>query len=117
MRIRVGTCLLLFFTIPGPAQLPLEQVTFSLELPRAAVGAKLLNELKGTTMVDRTCSEYGGDMDQIEKTTFTGREMREYKCRKCGRTEIVDCGIALWKALSDAGNPDDKLKWIGGISL
>jgi hypothetical protein len=47
-------------------------------------------------------------MDQIEKTTFSGRDMREYGCRKCGRTEIVDCGTALWKILSDANNPEEE---------
>ena len=58
-------------------------------------------------MADRTCSECGGEMDQIEKTTFTGRDMREYECRKCGRKEIVDGGPALWKILSDANKPED----------
>ena len=57
-------------------------------------------------MADMICSQCGGEMDQIEKTTFTGRDMREYECRKCGRTEIVDHGIALWKVLSDAQEPD-----------
>lgn len=55
-----------------------------------------------------TCSACGGEMEQIEKTTFTGREMREYQCRKCARTEIVDCGPALWKILSDANNPGEE---------
>jgi len=58
-------------------------------------------------MADMLCSNCGGDMEQIEKTTFTGRDMREYKCNKCGRTEIVDHGIALWKAISDVNEPDD----------
>lgn len=58
-------------------------------------------------MADKTCSACGGDMEQIEKTTFTGREMREYECRKCGRKETVDCGVALWKAISDANYPDE----------
>lgn len=59
-------------------------------------------------MAEMTCSACGGEMEQIEKTTFTGREMREYQCRKCARTEIVDCGPALWKILSDANNPGEK---------
>lgn len=58
-------------------------------------------------MSERACPECGGEMDQIEKTTFTGREIREYECRKCGKREIVDGGIALWKALSDAANPEE----------
>ena len=57
-------------------------------------------------MADQVCSACGGEMDQIEKTTFTGRDMREFQCRKCGKKEIVDYGIALWKALSDANNPN-----------
>jgi len=57
-------------------------------------------------MADMTCSECGGEMDQIEKTTFTGRDMREYECRKCGRKEIVDGGPALWQILSDARKQD-----------
>lgn len=58
-------------------------------------------------MGDRICAECGGEMDQIEKTTFSGRDMREYECRKCGKKEIVDGGIALWKLLSDANNPEE----------
>jgi len=58
-------------------------------------------------MAGMICSNCGGDMEQIEKTTFTGRDMREYECKKCGRTEIVDHGIALWKAISDANEPED----------
>ena len=64
--------------------------------------------VKGASMGDRICSECGGEMDQIEKTTFTGRDMREYQCRACGKKEIVDCGTALWKILSDANTPEDK---------
>lgn len=59
-------------------------------------------------MADQTCSACGGEMDQIEKTTFSGRDMREFECRKCGRKEIMDYGDALWKILSDANKPDDK---------
>lgn len=59
-------------------------------------------------MESLACSECGGEMDQIEKTTFTGREMREYECRKCGRKEIVDRGPALWQILSDARESEEK---------
>jgi Zn-finger nucleic acid-binding protein len=51
---------------------------------------------------DTTCPECRVEMEQIEKTTFTGREIREYQCPKCKRTLILDCGEALWKILSDA---------------
>ena len=59
-------------------------------------------------MPEMTCSECGGKMDQIEKTTFSGRDMREYECRKCGRKEIVDGGPALWAILSEANKPEEK---------
>lgn len=59
-------------------------------------------------MADMTCPDCGGDMDQIEKTTFTGRDMREYQCRKCGKTTIEDRGPALWQILSDAREKEGK---------
>lgn len=51
---------------------------------------------------DTICPDCNVEMEQIEKTTFTGREMREYQCPQCKRTLILDCGDALWKILSDA---------------
>jgi predicted RNA-binding Zn-ribbon protein involved in translation (DUF1610 family) len=59
-------------------------------------------------MADMTCSQCGGEMDQIEKTTFSGRDMREYQCRQCGRKDIVDGGPALWKILSDAAKAEEE---------
>jgi ssDNA-binding Zn-finger/Zn-ribbon topoisomerase 1 len=60
-------------------------------------------------MSDTTCTDCNLEMVQIEKTTFTGRELRECQCPKCKRTRIVDCGKALWQVLSDAReDPDDK---------
>jgi signal peptidase I len=56
-------------------------------------------------MSETTCPACGIEMEQIEKTTFTGREMREFQCPRCKRTQIVDCGEALWKILSDANQP------------
>lgn len=53
-------------------------------------------------MDELTCPNCSGKMEQIEKTTFSGRDMREYKCANCGRTEVIDCGIATWQAISDA---------------
>ncbi|HEY2498034.1 MAG TPA: hypothetical protein VGK24_13270 [Candidatus Angelobacter sp.] len=32
-------------------------------------------------MADTICPDCGLEMDQIEKTTFTGRDMREYQCK------------------------------------
>ena len=59
-------------------------------------------------MVDTTCPECRVEMDQIEKTTFTGRDMREYQCPKCGRREILDCGKALWQILSEANEENQE---------
>jgi ribosomal protein L37AE/L43A len=47
-------------------------------------------------------------MEQIEKTTFTGRDMREYQCPKCGQKQIIDCGKALWEILSEANEESGK---------
>ena len=58
------------------------------------------------SMSETTCPDCGVEMEQIERTTFTGRDMREYQCPKCKRTQIVDCGEALWKTLSDAKDQD-----------
>ena len=58
-------------------------------------------------MDETTCPDCAVEMDQIDKTTFTGRDMREYQCPKCGRKQIVDCGKALWEILSEANRKDD----------
>jgi hypothetical protein len=47
-------------------------------------------------------------MLQIEKATFTGRDMREYQCPKCGRKQIIDRGQALWAILSEANEESGK---------
>ena len=59
-------------------------------------------------MADTTCPDCAIEMVQIEKATFTGRDMREYQCPKCGRTQIVDCGKALWAILSEANEESGK---------
>jgi predicted RNA-binding Zn-ribbon protein involved in translation (DUF1610 family) len=53
-------------------------------------------------MNETICEHCNVEMEQIEKTTFTGREIREFECPNCKRTIIIDCGKALWKVLSDA---------------
>lgn len=53
-------------------------------------------------MSETICEDCKVEMEQIEKTTFTGREIREFECPICKRTRIIDCGEALWKVLSDA---------------
>lgn len=59
-------------------------------------------------MTDTICPDCGLEMEQIEKTTFTGRDMREYQCPKCGRKEIIDRGKALWEILSEANEESGK---------
>jgi predicted RNA-binding Zn-ribbon protein involved in translation (DUF1610 family) len=61
-------------------------------------------------MSDTTCPDCAVEMDQIERTTFTGHDMREYQCPKCGRKQIVDCGKALWEILSKANEEYKKNK-------
>jgi predicted RNA-binding Zn-ribbon protein involved in translation (DUF1610 family) len=57
---------------------------------------------------DTACPDCGVEMDQIEKTTFTGRDMREYQCPKCGRKQIMDRGKALWEILSEANKQEEE---------
>ena len=64
-------------------------------------------------MAQMVCLNCGAAMELTEKCTFTGHEMREYECPKCGRSEIVDCGIALWKAISDAKRSESKDTEVG----
>lgn len=59
-------------------------------------------------MADTVCPDCALEMDQIERTTFTGRDMREYQCSRCGRKKIVDCGKALWEILSEANEESGK---------
>ena len=59
-------------------------------------------------MLDTTCPDCAIEMLQIEKTTFTGRDMREYQCPKCGRKQIIDNGKALWAILSEANEESGK---------
>jgi hypothetical protein len=46
-------------------------------------------------------------MDMIDKSTMSGDDMRTYRCEHCQEEHIVNYGVALWKVLSDARNPDD----------
>jgi DNA-directed RNA polymerase subunit RPC12/RpoP len=50
------------------------------------------------------CPTCGREMDRIDKSTMSGRDMRTYRCDHCGEEHIVDFGIATWKAMS--GNFD-----------
>ena len=59
-------------------------------------------------MADTTCPDCAVEMVQIDKTTFTGRDMREFQCPKCGRRQIIECGKALWQILSEANEESSK---------
>jgi hypothetical protein len=40
-------------------------------------------------------------MRMTDKNTFSGRDIREYKCDQCGYEDWEDRGTALWQILSD----------------
>ena len=40
-------------------------------------------------------------MRMTDKNTFSGRDIREYKCGACGYEDWEDRGTALWQILSD----------------
>jgi DNA-directed RNA polymerase subunit M/transcription elongation factor TFIIS len=48
-----------------------------------------------------TCPKCGETMDLLEKDTSSGRDIREYKCSRCGYSDWEDRGPALWKILHD----------------
>lgn len=47
------------------------------------------------------CTKCGQPMRMTDKNTFTGRDIREYKCDACGHEDWEDRGTALWQILSD----------------
>jgi len=53
------------------------------------------------------CTQCGAEMDQTDKNTFTGREIRDYECPSCGHTDWEDCGVALWQVMHDAREEDE----------
>lgn len=48
------------------------------------------------------CPNCGKGMQLEDKDTSSGRDMRTYRCDSCQQSQIVDNGIATWKAMSDA---------------
>ena len=57
---------------------------------------------------DETCPDCGGALRFEDQTSFSGNKIRDYKCVKCGRYVIEDCGVALWKVLHDANEAKDE---------
>jgi ribosomal protein S27AE len=47
------------------------------------------------------CAKCGEPMRMTDKNTFSGRDIREYKCDQCGYEDWEDRGTALWQILSD----------------
>ena len=52
------------------------------------------------------CETCGKETRLDDKDTSSGRDMRTYYCKQCDKSYIVDNGIALWQALSDARKSD-----------
>ncbi len=48
------------------------------------------------------CPDCGQEMDLVDKSTFTGSEVRDYYCKPCKRSVVDHGGPALWQILSDA---------------
>jgi DNA-directed RNA polymerase subunit M/transcription elongation factor TFIIS len=47
------------------------------------------------------CVKCGEPMRMTEKDTSSGRDIREYKCDRCGHEDWEVRGPALWQLLSD----------------
>jgi hypothetical protein len=60
-----------------------------------------------TAYLQRRCPECGGEVQDRDKDTSSGREIHFLKCSTCSWSAFVDVGIALWKALSQ-GSRDQR---------
>jgi transposase-like protein len=47
------------------------------------------------------CPKCGGALYLEDKNTFTGRDIREYRCKSCRNLVVEDNGVALWQVLHD----------------
>ncbi len=56
------------------------------------------------------CPDCGNEMDLVDKTTFTGREVRDYYCNACKRSVVEHGDTALWQILSDAREEAEKAR-------
>jgi transposase-like protein len=57
-------------------------------------------------MPDLTCLNCGSVMEVVEQSAITGRNMREYRCPKCGKSEVIDRGSSLGTSISGFFDPD-----------
>jgi transposase-like protein len=48
------------------------------------------------------CPRCDREMDLVDKQTFTGEDIREYRCEACDQSVIERNGMALWQAISEA---------------
>jgi hypothetical protein len=53
------------------------------------------------------CQKCGAQMAFAGKDTFSGREIREYRCLACGHEDSEDRGIAMWVYMQDASREDE----------
>jgi DNA-directed RNA polymerase subunit RPC12/RpoP len=54
-----------------------------------------------------TCKKCGAKMAFKAKDTFSGDEIREYECSRCGHDDWERGGVALWKLIQDADKPEE----------
>jgi transposase-like protein len=52
------------------------------------------------------CPKCGGRMLLEDKNTFSGRDIREFRCQSCRCLVEEDYGIALWQVLHDANQQE-----------
>jgi hypothetical protein len=52
------------------------------------------------------CPTCGKPLRLDDKDTSSGRDMRTYFCDFCKESQIVDFGMATWKAMSKAREAD-----------
>jgi len=57
--------------------------------------------------LEMTCKKCGAHMKFTGKDTFSGDEIREYVCPKCGHDDWERGGTALWKMIQDADKVED----------
>lgn len=55
-----------------------------------------------TVYLNGRCPKCGEAVEELNRETDSGHDVRFYKCSACSWGDFVDVGVALWKALSDA---------------
>ena len=62
----------------------------------------------GDGLISGKCPDCGGELEFLEKNSFSGRVFREYWCDRCQHTVTEDGGVALWQVLHDGAEQDRK---------